>query len=56
MTELTKSERRSIWRLIQQAKAKTMQPTDDPAVNTLQDDIRREANKLERLLLAERMT
>ena len=56
MTELTKSERRSIWRLIQVAKAKTVRPTIDPAINTLQDNIRREANKLERLLLAERMT
>ena len=56
MTEkLSEAERRSIRRLIQQARAKTRWPTGDDAIDELQDDIRLEANELEKMLLAERM-
>ncbi len=56
MTEKTpKLERHSIRRLIQQAKARTARPAASPTINALQNEIRRAADELERMLLAERM-
>lgn len=54
--KLTKHERRAAQRLVQRAKAVASQPSDDtPAVGELMEAIRKMANELELMILAERM-
>ena len=54
--KLTKYERRAAQRLVQQARAVASQPSDDtPAVSELMGAIRKTANELELMILAERM-